>query len=78
LLETRPDVQLVCTSHSPYLLSCFDPEEVRVLALDDKRRTHVCPLTSHPSFPKLRHGFQTGEIWMALGEEWVASEDRRG
>jgi len=73
LMELDPDMQIVCTTHSPYLLDLFDPAEVRVLALDPERRTHARPLTEHPDFGKWKFGTQTGELWAALGEAWVTA-----
>jgi energy-coupling factor transporter ATP-binding protein EcfA2 len=71
LMELDLELQIVCTTHSPYLLDLFEPAEVRVLALDAERRTHARPLTEHPEFGKWKFGTQTGELWAALGEEWV-------
>jgi predicted ATPase len=71
LMKLDPELQIVCTTHSPYLLDLFEPAEVRVLALDGERRTHARPLTEHPDFGKWKFGTQTGELWAALGEEWV-------
>jgi len=71
LMALDPGLQIVCTTHSPYLLDLFEPAEVRVLALDAERRTHARPLTEHPDFGKWKFGTQTGELWAALGEEWV-------
>jgi predicted ATPase len=76
LLEQDPELQIVCTTHSPYLLDRFEPSEVRVLALDENRQTRACALTDHPEFEKWKFGTQTGELWAALGEAWVAH--RRG
>jgi predicted ATPase len=73
LMKLDPELQIVCTTHSPYLLDLFDPTEVRVLALDAERRTHVRPLTEHPDFGKWKFGTQTGELWAALGEDWVTA-----
>lgn len=74
-----PKLQVVCTTHSPYLLSLLEPGQVRVLALDAERRTHARPLTDHPEFDKWRFGNQTGELWEALGEQWVLEvADRSG
>lgn len=42
-----------------------------MLALDSERRTHARPLTEHPDFGKWKFGTQTGELWAALGEDWV-------
>jgi hypothetical protein len=71
LMALDPELQVVCTTHSPYLLDLFEPSEVRVLALDAERRTHARPLTEHPDFGKWKFGTQTGELWAALGEAWV-------
>jgi predicted ATPase len=71
LMELDRELQIVCTTHSPYLLDLFEPAEVRVLALDAERRTHARPLTEHPDFGKWKFGTQTGELWAALGEDWV-------
>jgi hypothetical protein len=67
----------VCTTHSPYLASQFEPSEVLVMALDRERRTHVARLDEHPEFDQLRYGFQTGELWAALGEDWVIEVSRK-
>lgn len=73
-----PGLQVVCTTHSAFLLNLLQPSEVRVLALDTERRTHTRPLTDHPEFDKWSFGAQTGELWVALGESWVLEvADRR-
>lgn len=71
LLNLDTELQIICTTHSPYLLDLFEPDEVRVLALDTERRTHVRPMTEHPDLGKWKFGTQTGELWAALGEDWV-------
>jgi hypothetical protein len=71
LMKLDPQLQIVCTTHSPYVLDLFEPAEVRVLALDAERRTHARPLTEHPDFARWKFGTQTGELWAALGETWV-------
>lgn len=71
ILDREPDLQIVCTTHSPYLLDLFAPEEVRVMAIDAERRTHVRALSDHPDIEKWKIGTQTGELWATLGESWV-------
>jgi predicted ATPase len=71
LMKLDPELQIICTTHSPYLLDLFEPAEIRVLALDAERRTHARPLTGHPDFEKWKFGTQTGELWAALGEDWI-------
>jgi energy-coupling factor transporter ATP-binding protein EcfA2 len=75
LMEHDPELQIVCTTHSPYLLDRFDPAEVRVLSLDANRHTQALPLTAHPEFDKWKFGVQTGELWAALGSAWVAGPE---
>jgi predicted ATPase len=74
LMQHDPELQIVCTTHSTYLLDLFDPAEVRVLDLDASRATHAKPLTAHPEFDKWRFGTQTGELWAALGDAWVTKQ----
>lgn len=74
-LELDPELQIVCTTHSNSLLDLFELREVRVLALDAERRTHARPLAEHPELHKRGGGAQTGELWTALGEDWVTCAD---
>lgn len=74
LMDLDPELQIVCTTHSPYLLDRFEASEVRVLGLDGQRHTHALALKNHPEFERYRYGLQTGELWSALGDAWVASE----
>lgn len=74
LLDSDPELQIVCTTHSPYLLDRFEPKEVRVLGLDMERHTRARALTEHPEFEKWQFGSQTGELWAALGTAWVTSD----
>lgn len=74
LMRLDPELQIICTTHSTYLLDLFEPSEVRVLDLDESRATHAKPLTAHPDFEKWRFGTQTGELWAALGDAWVTKQ----
>lgn len=74
LMRLDPELQIVCTTHSTYLLDLFEPSEVRVLDLDANRATHAKPLTAHPDFEKWRFGTQTGELWAAFGDAWVTKQ----
>ena len=73
-MKLDPELQIICTTHSTYLLDLFSPSEVRVLDLDESRATHAKPLTAHPEFEKWRFGTQTGELWAALGDAWVTKQ----
>lgn len=71
VMAVRPELQVICTTHSPVLLDCFRAEEVRVMALDVDGHTRVKPLTEHPKLDDWRAGFSAGELWANLGEDWV-------
>ena len=77
LMEIDPELQIVCTTHSPYLLDRFDASEVRVLELDANRHTHAQSLAAHPEFSRWKYGVQTGELWAALGSGWVAGPEEQ-
>lgn len=71
LMRLDAGLQIICSTHSTYLLDLFEASEVRVLDLDASRATHAKPLPAHPDFDKWRFGTQTGELWAALGDAWV-------
>jgi predicted ATPase len=76
VLELDPELQIVATSHSPYLLDHFEAHEVLVTALRPDGSTACSPLTAHPDFDRWKGTTQPGELWSFLGEDWVAQERR--
>jgi predicted ATPase len=70
LLDRRPELQILCTSHSPYLLDHFKPQEVQVLSFHDGRVV-AARLDQHEDWPKWEGKLQTGEFWQSVGESWV-------
>lgn len=77
LLARRGDLQILCTSHSPYLLDHFLPEEVQVLSLADGR-VAAARLDQHPDWPKWKGKLQTGEFWQSVGESWITTTPKLG
>lgn len=73
VMAVRPELQVVCTTHSPVLLDSFEVSEVRVMALGKDGHVRVRPLEEHPKLDKWREGYSAGELWANLGEEWVAN-----
>jgi hypothetical protein len=73
VLAMDPGLQIVATSHSPYLLDHFDPEEVLVTALRPDGSTACAPLTEHPDFERWKSTTRTGELWSFVGEDWVVA-----
>ncbi|MCB9760670.1 MAG: ATP-binding protein [Alphaproteobacteria bacterium] len=74
ILEEHPTLQVIATSHSPYLLDHFEPEEVRVMRLDDTGGALCRKLTEHPDWPKWADTMTPGEFWSSVGEAWITGE----
>lgn len=70
VMEARPELQILCTSHAPVLLDSFDVKEVRVMALDKDGATRVKPLAELPNLERWT-SMGTGELWANFGEDWV-------
>lgn len=71
----NPDIQIVGSTHSPYLLGRMQPNEVQVTSLRDDGSTACEPLTHHPKFAKWKDEFHPGEMWSMFGEKWVAEPE---
>ncbi len=70
ILDTRPDLQIVASSHSPFLLQEIPAADVRVLGFIPGG-VACRALTSHPDYPTWMSVLSTGEMWANLGEDWV-------
>ena len=75
-LKEFPDLQIIATSHSPYMLDKLEPNEVRVTGLGADGSVVVARLDEHPSFEKWKASMSPGEFWSHTGEEWL--KDLRG
>jgi predicted ATPase len=75
LLDTNPEFQVIASTHSPYLLDCVEPNEVRMTHLNDDGSTTCAPLTRHPQFRKWKDEFHSGEMWSLFGEKWVVEPE---
>jgi predicted ATPase len=72
MIADNPELQIVATSHSPYLLDCLRPEEVRLTTLRDDGSVACARLDQHPEFEKWKDEMAPGEFWSMVGESWVA------
>lgn len=73
LQDSNPELQILASTHSPYLLDCMEPAEVRMTFLDNGA-TVCAPLSNHPSFQKWKDEMHPGELWSMFGEGWVADQ----
>lgn len=67
-LSEKKDVQIILTTHSPYLLDLVEPEEVHVFAKNKDGAVHAAKLSDHPEVEDLKKHFMTGEIWTEFDE----------
>ncbi|AGP36078.1 AAA family ATPase [Sorangium cellulosum] len=71
LLDVFPELQIVATSHSPYLIDHLEPEEVRLMSADETGAVRWARLNEHPQFERWKEFMSPGEIWSMVGEDWV-------
>ncbi len=71
LLASNANLQIVATTHSPYLLDCMNVNEVRMTILDDQGATMCAPLTDHPKYSNWKDEMAPGEMWSLFGEKWI-------
>jgi predicted ATPase len=70
-LDQHPDLQIVATSHSPYLIDELSDDEVWVLNLRDDGTAAAACLADHPDAERFRGVLRTGEFLSSVGEDWV-------
>jgi predicted ATP-binding protein involved in virulence len=71
ILEATPQLQIIASSHSPYLVDEMRPEEVVVLGRNANGVVVAKRLDAFPD-ERLRSMLSTGELWMSEGDDWVA------
>ncbi len=64
-------IQIIATSHSPYLLDSLKPEEVRLTGFLKDGSATICELSDHPDFDRWKGVMRPGEIWSTAGEDWI-------
>lgn len=71
LLEERSELQIVATTHSPYVVDELDASDVWILAANQDGETKARRLSDHPDAKKALEVLTTGEFLSAEGEDWV-------
>jgi predicted ATPase len=72
LQAANPELQIIATTHSPYMLDCMGTKEVRVTFQKDDGATVCSSLVNHPQFTKWKSEMTPGEMWSLFGEKWLA------
>ncbi|NNM88982.1 MAG: AAA family ATPase [Phycisphaerae bacterium] len=78
LLSEHSRTQILLTTHSPYLLDCFQPEEVTLCRKEPDGSVSVHPLQGMPEVRKQLAVFSLGEIWTAEGDDALAKSTNHG
>ncbi len=71
VMEKFPDLQILATAHSPYLLDDLRPEEIRLMTLGEDGSSICGRLDQHPEFEKWKDEMAPGELWSLFGEKWL-------
>lgn len=71
----RPGLQILATTHSPYLIDQFKAEEVRLTALRPDGSAVIGSLPDHPEFPRWKDAMLPGEFWSTIGEKWLTERE---
>lgn len=84
VMNLHPDLQIIATTHSPYLLEHLESREVRLAFMNEDGASIWAPLEDHPDWPRWQELMSPGEFWSSVGERWVgngtsgaADRDRR-
>ena len=70
-MKTFTDLQIIATAHSPCLLDQLQPEQIRLMTLDEDGYAVCGKLTDHPQFEKWKEEMAPGELWSLFGEKWL-------
>ena len=69
-LSAEKGVQLIMTTHSPYMLDGVDPGVVHVFQKDDEGAVHAKKLSDFEGASEISDMFSTGEKWSLLAEKY--------
>ena len=72
LQKENPGLQIIATTHSPYVLDYLEGHEIRVATHDPERGMLIAPLNKHPDFERWSEAMDPGQFWSHVGESWVA------
>ncbi len=74
--EQRPDLQIIATTHSPYLLDHIPIQSVICMHVADDGFARAKPLSHHPEYDHWKDVMTAGEFWSSMGEEWVTQGEK--
>jgi predicted ATPase len=75
IIQANPNLQIIFTTHSPYIIDELEPSQVHVLSNSKSGFTRAKRLDEHPDAEWAKQTLTTGEFWNAEGEDWVVDGD---
>ena len=74
IMIDNPNLQVIATTHSPFMVDSLQPEEVRMTTLNDDGTVACGRLVDHPKFERWKDEMAPGEMWSMFGEKWVSQK----
>lgn len=75
LMQRFPELQILATTHSPYLLDHLEPQEIRLMTTDSNGHAICGRLNDHPEFERWKEEMAPGEMWSYFGEKWLLDKE---
>ncbi len=75
VMQKFPDLQILATAHSPYLLDQLEPKQVRLMTTGSDGYSICGRLEEHPQFDQWKDEMAPGELWSLFGEKWLAERE---
>jgi predicted ATPase len=71
IIQQNNNLQIIFSTHSPYIVDELTPSQVHVLSNNNSGVTRCKRLDEHPDVEWAKKTLTTGEFWDAEGEDWV-------
>jgi hypothetical protein len=78
IIQTNPGLQIIFTTHSPYIIDELEPSQVHVLNTTPEGYAVVKRMDEHPEVQRGLEVLTTGEFWDAEGEDWILAGETSG
>jgi len=76
LVHEQSHTQIVLTTHSPYVVDLFAPDEVTLCTMQDNGEVKTTRLSESPTVRRQIDVFTLGEIWTSEGDETIAQAQK--
>jgi predicted ATP-dependent endonuclease of OLD family len=70
IVEYKPKLQVIVSTHSPYIVDEFTQSQVHVLRSAETGEIVCKRLDEHPDAEWAKQTLTTGEFWDSVGEDW--------